>query len=237
MENLYPGGVIDPIVQSVIEGAQHTEYELRAVKKVLPADFAGKSRILLNGVLDLVIQQQAPLTYQRVWQWDSLDDLTGHAAPASLSAAPGDVEIWDYKATRAATPTLTTTPPTPDIRRPVQGPHRLAPDPLRPLLHQRKEGHTRLLAIDVDDTLVQAALDWTEEQVRELQATTLILRAIPTVTAGELVRKNNPLGQRLTSESTQQCTACSFRFGWKSTKLTWAAGRDPDVDLLNVMKN
>src|SRR6266516_3503163 len=41
--NLYPGGRIDPVVKAVIEGAQHTEYELRAVKKVLPADAASFS--------------------------------------------------------------------------------------------------------------------------------------------------------------------------------------------------
>ena len=64
--NLYPSGKLDPVVKAVIEGAQHTEYELRAVKKVLPPDiaaFSGKSRILLTGILDLVIQQQSPLTY------------------------------------------------------------------------------------------------------------------------------------------------------------------------------
>jgi hypothetical protein len=79
--NLYPGDRIDPVVKAVIEGAQHTEYELRAVKKVLPADaasFSGKSRILLTGILDLVVQQQSPLTYQRSWVWDSVVDLRGH---------------------------------------------------------------------------------------------------------------------------------------------------------------
>ena len=34
------------------EGAQHTEYELRAVRKVIPGEFAGKGRILLTGVID-----------------------------------------------------------------------------------------------------------------------------------------------------------------------------------------
>ena len=37
VENLFPRGQIDPVVKAVIEGAVHTEYELRAVKKVLPA--------------------------------------------------------------------------------------------------------------------------------------------------------------------------------------------------------
>jgi hypothetical protein len=209
MENLYPGGVIDPIVQTVVEGAQHTEYELRAVKKVLPADFGGKSRILLTGILDLVIQQQAPLTYQRVWEWDSLDDLTGHPKAANLAAVSGDVEIWDYKGTRATTGYI-----------------------------EKKADH-RLLAVRVDDKLVRAAVDWTEKQVRELQETRLAFERDPlAVTAGEFVRRSRPLGQRLTSESTQQCTACSFRFGCEEYEAYLGGGPNhPDIDVLNVAKN
>src|SRR6202042_2026935 len=81
--------------------------ELRAVKKVLhadAADFAGKSRILLTGILDLVVQQLEPLTYDRTWVWDSVETLEGHLEERFLAAAPGDVEIWDYKATRARSP-------------------------------------------------------------------------------------------------------------------------------------
>ena len=91
---------MDPYVRAAIEGAQHTEYELRAVRKVIPADFAGSSRILLTGVLDLVIQQQQPLTYQRRWQWDRIDRLLGHVAKTQVA---GDVEIWDSQASRAST--------------------------------------------------------------------------------------------------------------------------------------
>jgi hypothetical protein len=240
MKNLYPGGVIDPIVQTVVEGAQHTEYELRAVKKVLPADFAGKNRILLTGVLDLVIQQQAPLTYARVWQWDNPDELAGHAEPGSLAAAPGDIEIWDYKGTRAATTYIE------DYVRQLLTYAALFKDrtgslPTRCVLffiNEKKATH-RLLAIDVNDSLVQAALAWTEEQVRELQATTLVFEREPlAVTAGELIRKGRPLGQRLTSESTQQCTACSFRFGCEEYENYLGGGPDhPDIDILNVAKN
>ena len=39
-----------------IEGAQHSEYEIRTVRKVIPADFGGKSRVLLTGVVDLVVE-------------------------------------------------------------------------------------------------------------------------------------------------------------------------------------
>jgi hypothetical protein len=240
MENLYPGGVIDPIVQTVVEGAQHTEYELRAVKKVLPADFGGKSRILLTGILDLVIQQQAPLTYQRVWEWDSLDDLTGHPKAASLSAVSGDVEIWDYKGTRATTGYIE------DYVRQLLTYAALFRDrtgslPTRCVLffiNEKKPGH-RLLAVRVDDKLVRAAVDWTEKQVRELQETRLAFERDPlAVIAGEFVRRSCPLGQRLTSESTQQCTACSFRFGCEEYEAYLGGGPNhPDIDVLNVAKN
>jgi DNA helicase II / ATP-dependent DNA helicase PcrA len=240
MENLYPGGVIDPIVKTVVEGAQHTEYELRNVRKVLPADFGGKSRILLTGVLDLVIQQQAALTYERAWEWDSMDDLTGRAVPTTLSASPGDVEIWDYKGTRAATGYID------DYVRQLLTYAALYRDrtgalPARCVLFfiNEKKAAQRLLAIDVNDAIVRAALEWTEKQVRELQQTRLVFEQNPLgVTAGEFVRRTQPLGQRLTSESTQQCTACSFRFGCNEYEAYLGAGSGhPDIDILNVMKN
>jgi hypothetical protein len=138
--NLYPGGRIDPVVKAVIEGAQHTEYELRAVKKVLPADaasFSGKSRILLTGILDLVIQQRSPLTYQRWWVWDSVADLRGHVEETMTTAATGEVEIWDYKGTRANSPFVDDTSPGPHVRCAVPRPHRSPARSLRTLLHQR----------------------------------------------------------------------------------------------------
>src|SRR5262249_50318644 len=105
-ENLFPGGVkgsIHPTVKAAIEGAQHTEYELKTVRKLIKADFAGKSRLLLTGVLDLVIQQTHPLTYSRVWQWTDLANLKGGVSKATVAAKTGDIEIWDYKGTRADT--------------------------------------------------------------------------------------------------------------------------------------
>src|SRR5687768_11583389 len=49
--NLFPSGRMDPTVKAVVEGAVHSEYELRTVRKVIEADFGGKSRMLLTGVL------------------------------------------------------------------------------------------------------------------------------------------------------------------------------------------
>jgi hypothetical protein len=79
-KNLYPGGKIHPTVAAAIRGAQHTEYELRTVRKLVKADFAGKSRLLLTGILDLVVQQEQPLSYERVWQWTDAEKLEGKSA-------------------------------------------------------------------------------------------------------------------------------------------------------------
>jgi hypothetical protein len=242
--NLYPGGRIDPVVKAVIEGAQHTEYELRAVKKVLPADaasFSGKSRILLTGILDLVIQQQSPLTYQRSWVWDSVADLRGHVEQTVTTAAIGDVEIWDYKGTRATSPFVD------DYVRQLLTYAALYRDrtgalPVRCVLffiNEPPRRDRRLLAIEVNGPIVDAALAWTYEQVRLLRATADTFEHDPVaVPAGELARYTEPLGQRLSQETTAQCTACTFRFDCPEYTTHLAGGRrHPDVDLANVFKN
>ena len=243
VDNLYPGGKIDPVVKAVIEGAQHTEYELRAVKKVLPPDiasFSGKSRILLTGILDLVIQQQSPLTYPRTWVWDSVLDLEGHIEDTPTTASPGEVEIWDYKGTRANTPFVA------DYVRQLLTYAALYRDrtgdlPVRCVLFFINEPRRdrRLLAVDVDSNVVDAALEWTYDQVRLLRATADTFEAQPdTVLAGELARQTQPLGKRLSQETTAQCTACTFRFDCPEYTAHLAGGKQhPDVNLANVFKN
>lgn len=240
MNNLFPGGRMDPIVKAVVEGAQHSEYELRAVKKVLPAQFAGKSRILLTGILDLVVQQQHPLTYQRVWRWDSIDEMVGHAEPGQVEAATGDVEIWDYKGTRAGSGYVG------DYVRQVLTyaalyRERAGALPRRCVLFFVNEppGPSRLLVIEVDEVVVAAALAWTQEQVRLLQATAVTLQLDPRrVQAGELDRESKPIGDRLTTETTQQCTACRLRFDCEEYSSHLQGGlAHPDIDVRNVEKN
>jgi hypothetical protein len=243
VDNLYPRGRIDPVVKAVIEGAQHTEYELRSVRKVLPAEtamFAGKSRILLTGILDLVIQQQQPLAYQHQWIWDSKTLLTGHVTEVTLAAAAGDIEIWDYKGTRANTRFVG------DYVRQLLTYAALYRDrtgvlPKRCVLFfvNEPQHDRRLLAIRVNKQIVEACLRWTQEQVRELRATTLQFETDPlAVPGGELARDAEPLGQRLTAESRQQCTTCSFRFDCGEYIAHIDRGRrNPDVDIVNVFKN
>jgi len=241
--NLYPSGKLDPVVKAVIEGAQHTEYELRAVKKILPLDiasFSGKSRILLTGILDLVIQQQSPLTYPRTWKWDWVIDLTGAVEESPTTAAAGDIEIWDYKGTRANSPFVA------DYVRQLLTYAALYRDrtgelPVRCVLFfiNEPKPDRRLLAIDVDTTGVDAALAWTYDQVRLLRSTADTFEARPdNVLAGELAKEADPLGSRLSQETTAQCTACTFRFDCPEYTAHLKGGdQHPDINRTNVFKN
>lgn len=240
--NLYPNGRLDPVVKTVIEGAQHTEYELRAVKKVLPPDlasFSGKSRILLTGILDLVIQQQSPLTYEHTWVWESVDPLRGHIEQEQTHATAGDIEIWDYKGTQAKTPFVE------DYVRQLLTYAALYRDrtgelPVRCVLFfiNERRRDRRLLAIDVTGPIVDAALAWTYEQVRSLRATADGFETDPaTVPGGELARDHEPIGRRLSSETTAQCTACTFRFDCNEYVTHLGDAHHSDVDLANVLKN
>lgn len=240
VDNLFPEGKMDPIVRAIIQGAEHTEYELRAVKKVLPADFDGKSKILLTGILDLVVQQQEPLTYERAWAWTSMEDLTGERVERRIQAQTGDVEIWDYKGTRATSIHVR------DYVRQVLTYASLYRDragtlPVRCVLFfiNEKSRPDRLLVIEVNDEIVGAALAWTQDQVRLLQKTSRLLQRDPhAVGAGELDLAGEIVGKRLTAESKAQCTACRQRFGCEEYAAYLKAGANhPDIDLLNVLKN
>lgn len=243
VENLYPKGRLDSIVRAVIEGAQHSEYELRAVRKVLPADaaaFQGKSRILLTGVLDLVIQQQEALTYHRRWVWDSVKELKGHIEDQVIDASPGDVEIWDYKGSRAHTPFVD------DYVRQLLTYAALFRDrtgelPKRCVLFfvNERDKKKRLLEIDVHERVVNRALDWTYEQVRLIRATTDSFESNPTsVPAGELAKSDLPIGKRISAETKGQCTTCSQRFDCAEYTAHLQGGKShPDVDIYNVFKN
>lgn len=238
--NLFPGGRLDQVVRAAIEGAEHTEYELRSVRKVLPAEFGGKRRILLTGILDLVVQQQTPLAYEYEWRWDGSSGLGGKQVAASTQAAEGDLEIWDYKATQAATKYVD------DYVRQLLTyaglyRERAGALPVRCVLFFINEADSarRLLVVPVEESIVEAAIKWTEEQVREVRSTTLTFEQDPlSVIAGDRTRISQPLGERLSTESVQQCTACSFRFGCEEYETHLQGGSShPDIDIYNVLKN
>jgi PD-(D/E)XK nuclease superfamily len=83
-----------------LTGRQAPEYELRTVRKLVAIEHEGKKRLLLTGILDLVIQQEHPLRYKRVWNWEDRRSLAGEPIKGDLPAKKNDLEIWDYKGTR-----------------------------------------------------------------------------------------------------------------------------------------
>lgn len=237
--NLFPGGRMHETVKAAVEGAQHTEYELRSVKKLVRADFGGKSRLLLTGILDLVIQQQNPLTYPRTWDWISGPELKGQATSLTTNAATGDIEIWDYKGTRSDSPF------TADYVRQLLTYAALYQEktdrlPNRCVLFFVNEPDKRqqLLAISVDSEIVNHALRWTIEQVKLLRKTTLEFQNSPTsIEGGGLEDRHKPVGQRITEELKQQCTACGFRFDCTEYCTHLGNNQHADVRLDNIRKN
>jgi len=240
--NLFPGGPsagMHPTVRAAIEGAQHTEYELRTVKKLIRADFGGKSRLLLTGILDLVIQQSQPLIYERSWQWTDLVKLKGEPTKTKVNAASGDVEIWDYKGTRAGTKYIT------DYVRQLLTYAALYKEkagalPKRCVLFFVNEPtrSEQLLAVEVNETIVQHALDWTIDQVKQIRSTSLEFQRSPiSVEGGGLDERDSPVGQRVSEELKAQCTACGFRFDCAEYCTHLSVPNHADVRIDNIRKN
>lgn len=244
--NLFPGRKLHPTVKALIEGAQLTEYEIRNVRKVLPSEFAGKSRVLLTGIVDLVVQQQDALTYDRTWTWTSRKKLEGEVTTTPKHAAPGDVEIWDYKGTRSSSTYI------PDYVRQVVTyaaiyKERMGAPPRRCVLFFVNEPvrEKQLLAVEVDDATLDACVQWTHEQVKRLQETVVGFEADPLkVEGGDLTMRNQAVGLRVPEELRQQCTACGRRFDCDEYRAHLGKGQKkssrkvhPDLDLLDVFKN
>jgi hypothetical protein len=238
-KNLFPGGKLDKTVRSAVEGAVHTEYEIRAVKKLIEGDFAGKSRMLLTGIIDLVVQQQDPLTYESAWKWTSLADLDGEVSHVLITAQPDELEIWDYKGTRANTPYIT------DYVRQLLTYAALYQDrtgkpPSRCVLFFINESNLaeRLVVVPVDPEIVKRTVDWTIDQVKELRKTTLRFEKDPcSVEGGSLRLAANKVGARTDDELRKQCTACGFRFDCLEYAGYLGKRDHPDIRLTNVRKN
>lgn len=216
--NLYEGpedeAPLQPPVEAVVKGAQHTEYQLRSVKKVIPARFAGKGKILLTGIIDLVLQQTDPLVYKRSWIWDDEKALTGHVEKTDIRASSGDEEIWDFKATRSSTKYFE------DYIRQVATyaalyRERTGSLPVRCVLFFVNEPKRadQLIVVPVNKRLVDNAVEWTVDQVEELRQTTVEFAKDPkSVVGGSLLHRNEPVGKRVTKDLKAQCTACGQRF-------------------------
>jgi DNA helicase-2/ATP-dependent DNA helicase PcrA len=237
--NIFPGGKIHPTVKAAIEGAVHSEYELRTVKKLVREDFHGKSRMLLTGILDLVVQEESPLTYPRTWRWTDDAALEGEPAAIAERADVGDIEIWDYKGSRASTKYLD------DYVLQMLTYAALYQEKTGTLVKRcvlffinETERTKQLLAVEVDQAIVDRALSWAKDQVRLLRQTALDFRAGPTnIAGGALDLRLKPIGKRVVGDLKQQCTACGFRFDCEEY-VTYVGGPDkPDVSRLNIDKN
>lgn len=240
--NLFRGKALRKPVAAAIRGAEHTEYELRSVRKVLKADFAGKSRILLTGIIDLVLQQEDPLTYRQVWDWADVDGLKGRRRSGDETAEAGDREIWDLKGSRIKTPYLI------DYVRQVVTyaalfRERTGSLPRRCVLffvNEPRDEHA-LLSIPIDEEIVDCGLRWTVAQVADLQRTLTSFERDPAAVAGGTVlRRHLPVGERVDDVLSTQCTGCAQRFDCEeyTTHLGSSQGRvKRDVSLYVVSKN
>jgi hypothetical protein len=233
LDNLYRGGAPHPIVAVAIEGAQHSEYEMRTVRKLIEGDFAGKRRLMLTGVLDLVVQLEQPITYQRSWIWTDEARLEGRPVDVAIPAAQGDWEIWDYKGVRSDNSNLE------DYARQLVTYAALFEErtgrlPARCVLFFVNEGNDdrQLLAIPITRELAKHGIDWTIEQARLLRQSELRFQADPLQAAGGDVETGE-----IDGELRAQCTTCGQRFDCNAYVGHLGGSDHNDVRLGNVMKN
>jgi hypothetical protein len=236
LDCVIPNGVLHPTVQMAIEGAAHTEYELRAVRRLIPNP-NGREKLLLTGILDLVIQQLG-FTYPRSWNWTSRPNLVGQPTNSPIVAQPNDLEIWDYKGSQSSTTFLT------DyviqlLTYASLYEERTGDLPRRCVLFflYEPDQTKQLLTIEVDRQIVDIALDWTLQQVDEIQNTIAQFQQNPlSVVGGESELRNLPVGQKVTSELRDQCTTCARRFDCQEYA-TFLGGPHRDIDIDDVFKN
>jgi len=237
--NLFPDGTMHLTVQAAIEGAQHTEYELRAVRKLVEADFFGKTKMLLTGILDLVIQQQDEFTYDRTWQWLDRSKLQGESAVSPTIAKRGDFEIWDYKATHADTSHVESYV-LQLLTYAALYQERTGEIPVRCVLFfvNEPKRSDQLLAIPIDEEILGLAEEWTINQVQALRNTMITFERDPmSVEGGDLSKRDQEEGKRVDNELKKQCTACGHRFDCAEYRAHLANPDHADLSLDNVKKN
>ena len=238
VDNLFPGGPIHPTVQKAVEGARHTEYELRTVKKLVRADFSGKSRMVLTGVLDLVLQSQSPLSYPCQWVWDDREQLVGHVEDRVVTSRQDDLEVWDYKGTRASTSHIRDYVIQLLTYAGLYG-ERAGSLPARCVLFfvNESDRNKQLVAIEIDDDIVRRAEGWTLAEARRVRQTVLRFENDPMSVQGGDLDATGPVGSRVDVELKKQCTACGQRFDCDEYVTHLGGPAHPDVDMGNVSKN
>jgi hypothetical protein len=100
-----------------------------------------------------------------------------------------------------------------------------------------KKRDDQLVAIPLEDALLDVALAWTIDRVKDVQKTMRAYETDPCAVEGG-DEKSPKTGKPQVSESlAQQCTACGRRFDCDSYKRHVGGANHPDIDLLNVRKN
>lgn len=238
-ENLFPLGEMHPFVRVAVEGSAHTEYELRTVRALIPGAFAGKSKLMLTGILDLVMRQEGIITYPRSWAWTDRDALGGEVVVRDTISQPGDVEIWDYKGTRSNSPYVS------DYVLQLLTYARLYSEkagelPTRCVLFfvNEQNSEEQLVAIDIEADILERAEQWTVEQARLLRQTALQFESDPlSVLGGRLDLQDLPPSERIDPILKQQCYACGSRFDCSVYAEHLGDPNHVDIRLDNVHKN
>lgn len=228
-------GDIDPIVAKCISCALHTEYEIKHVRG-LPAGhkFRGKKQVLLRGILDLVIQQQDSMEFSRSYGITDPINLTGVVTNTTVQSHPGDIEIWDYKASQPTTPYIH------DYVRQLLTYaalyHRNNPEEELParcvlaFLRRPKKGSLQdhLIAVPVTKDLLDHAEDWTMGQIMGIGDSIADFINDPTAAKIGTVGCGS-----VDKELAKQCTACGQRFDCGP----YAKGHAGDCNRSRIDKN
>ena len=217
---------LDAVVRACVEGAVHTEYEIKSVQALSPGLYPTKNKYLLRGVLDLVRQESGTFEYHRVFEITNLADCAGILKFGKISTNVDDVEIWDYKASKPDTPYIG------DYVRQLltyaaiyhQHTGSLPKRCVLAFLRQPKKGTLadHLVAIPINQSLVDAALKWTTNQVGSIGSSVTTFRTNPlSIPAGD-----EGCG-KISKELRNQCTACGQRFDCGSYKAVAPTDCDP----------
>jgi len=217
---------LDDVVRACVEGAVHTEYEIKSVQGLTGGGYPGKSKYLLRGVLDLVRQESGTFEYQRVFEITDAADCSGVLKAGHIKTRTDDVEIWDYKASKPTTPYIG------DYVRQLltyaaiyhQHTGSFPKRCVLAFLRQPKKGTLadHLVAIPIDQSLVDAALNWTTSQVGAMGASVTTFRANPLTIPG-----GDEGSGTISKELRNQCTACGQRFDCSSYSSVAPSDCDP----------
>ena len=163
---------------------------------------------------------------------------------ADRSAQPGDEEIWDFKATQVQHPLPDRLRPAGASRTPALYRERTGRLPRRCVIYFVNEPDEvkGLLAVPVDDDIVDAAVEWTVGQVEDLRATTLEFESDPlSVEGGSALLRRQPVGDRVDDDLQRPVhrlrSAIRLRRVQSPTSARGSGKPKRDVDPLAVGRN